>query len=186
MRFHSTLFLLLVTTTVFSQINSLIEYNSKTAGKLSWDDFPVSEKISGFQQAFTYCGISYTINSSVDGLNCDYVSFVDLTESWAHKDARTPEQLKHEQGLFDLTEVYARKMSKLTNAYIKAEGPNLTHQSLIAMVRKIYKEQNNLLFLEQQKYNMETNNGKNKELQAVWDKKIASQLKQLEAFKNRN
>lgn len=186
MRYYSTLLLLLLTTLGFSQINSIVEYNSKLAGKLNWDDFPVSEKISGFQQAFTYCGVSYTINSSVDGLRCDYVSFVDLTESWAHKDARTPEQLNHEQGLFDLTEIYARKMSKLTSAYIKAEGPNLTHQSLIAAVRKIYKEQNNLLFLEQQKYNMETNNGKNRELQAAWDKKIASQLKQYEAFKTRN
>lgn len=183
MRHLLILFLSSLMLSTNAQMNAIVEYHQMQEGKLNWAHIPLSEKISGAQSTFTYCGISYTISSDIKGLHCEYRAFVDLNESWVHKDARTSEQLNHEQGLFDLTEVYARRMNQFTQEFIQSEGPNLTHQSLMQQVRKIYKEQNNLLFMEQQRYNLETNHGKNKDLQAVWDQKIAMSLNQLDVFK---
>lgn len=184
MRLASFLILFLLASKIPAQTNSVLEYGQGTGEKLSWQYYQLTDHPSGYQEAFTYCGISYTVKSNEAGLSCHYKAFVDVQESWVNRNSKTDALLLHEQGLFDLTEVYARRMSKFTMEYIRSEGPNMTYNSLLQEVRKIYKEQNNLLFLEQQRYNTETRNGKDTEAQDNWSTKIRSQLVTLEKYKS--
>lgn len=165
---------------LFSQVSSVVNYQSNS---LQWAHYSLSSKPSGYQKAFTYCGISYTVKSDEKGLTAEFQAYVDLTESWVLKGAQSSSLLVHEQGFFDLTEVYARLMKQATIEYIQSEGPNLTYETLLAAVRNIYKEKNNQLFIEQQSYNVETRNGNDAEAQARWNKKLKSRLLALEKYK---
>jgi FtsZ-binding cell division protein ZapB len=163
-----------------AQVSQIVNYEPNS---LMWSHYSLSSKPSGYQKAFTYCGISYAVRSDEKGLTAEFQAYVDLKESWVMKGAQSTQLLLHEQGFFDLTEIYARLMKQATLEYIKSEGPNLTYEALLIAVRNIYKEKNNQLFIEQQAYNVETRNGNDKEAQAMWNKKIQSRLAALEQYK---
>ncbi len=163
-----------------AQVSQVINYEPNS---LKWSHYALSSKPSGYQKAFTYCGISYAVRSDEKGLTAEFQAYVDLKESWVLKGAQSVQLLSHEQGFFDLTEVYARLMKQATIEYIESEGPNLTYEALLQAVRGIYKEKNNQLFIEQQSYNVETRNGNDQEAQAQWNKKIKSRLVALEKYK---
>ena len=171
---------LLISLSTHAQVSQIVNYEPNS---LKWSHYALSSKPSGYQKAFTYCGISYAVRSDEKGLTAEFQAYVDLKESWVMKGAQTPQLLIHEQGFFDLTEIYARLMKQATLEYIESEGPNLTYEALLQAVRTIYKEKNNQLFIEQQAYNVETRNGNDKEAQAMWSNKIQSRLAALEQYK---
>jgi hypothetical protein len=175
-----TIAVLLIQLTVVAQVSSVINYEPNS---LKWAHYSLSSKPSGYQKAFTYCGISYAVRSDEKGLTAEFQAYVDLKESWVLKGAQSSALLVHEQGFFDLTEVYARLMKQATIEYIESEGPNLTYEALLTAVRQIYREKNNELFNEQQNYNVETRNGNDVEAQARWNKKLKSRLLALEKYK---
>lgn len=175
-----TIAALILQLNLLSQVSSVVNYQPNS---LQWAQYSLSSKPSGYQKAFTYCGISYTVKSDEKGLMAEFQAYVDMKESWVLKGAQSSSLLVHEQGFFDLTEVYARLMKQATIEYINSEGPNLTYESLLAAVRNIYKEKNNQLFIEQQNYNVETRNGNDAEAQARWNKNLKSRLMALEKYK---
>jgi len=166
--------------TSVAQVAAVINYEPNS---LKWTQYSLSSKPSGYQKAFTYCGISYAVRSDEKGLTAEFQAYVDLKESWVLKGAQSSALLIHEQGFFDLTEVYARLMKQATIEYIESEGPNLTYEALLVAVRQIYREKNNELFNEQQSYNVQTRNGNDREAQEAWNKTIKNRLIALEIYK---
>ena len=162
-----------------AQTSDLISY---TGNAVNWSHYTKTTKRSGFQKAFTYCGIAYSVRHGESGLVAEFNAFLDVSESWVVQNAQTTALLRHEQGIFDLTELYARKMRKAGADFIKQQGANINFDDLLAEVRNIYRELNNELFQEQKIYNAETCNGTNKEEQLRWEEKIKAELKKLESF----
>ncbi|SDC33775.1 DUF922 domain-containing protein [Niabella drilacis] len=81
----------------------------------------------------------------------------------------------HEQKHFDISEIYARELSRFLRTQSRG-NPTMDH---------ITKEANRL-FTElnafQKKYDAATNNGRNKAMQAHWNAIIAQRLKALESY----
>lgn len=178
-RFSILLGLFALSSATIAQDMSMISYHDNA---LKWQNYKTSSKPSGYQKAFTYCGITYSVKSDAAGINVEFNAYVDANESWVLKGAATSQLLRHEQGLFDITELYARKMKKATHQYIKQQGANLNYESLLLAVREIYKELNNELFAEQQQYNVQTVNGGSIQAQIDWENKIKAELNKLSDF----
>lgn len=149
---------------------------------LNWNHFSTRKSGSGNQKAFSYAGISYSVKEA----NGKYLVFVqayfDASQSWVVSSEASPALLHHEQKLFDLTELYARKMRADIAKFMRDQSGDYKFEALLEKVRLIYMKWNNELFKAQQRYNVETNNGKNKEAQELWAKQIDAELEELADF----
>lgn len=153
-----------------------------TGKHLTWDHFNNSEVPSGNQEAFSYVGITYTYEIANDRPVVYFNAYFDLATSWAIKQNANTQLLEHEQGLFDIAELYARKMRKKMNMYLQTQGANAKLQPVLDETRKHYQEQVNAMFATIRKYNVETNNGKNSVANERWKVYIQGELKKLEVF----
>jgi hypothetical protein len=111
-----------------------------------------------------------------------YLATFNPQQSWVMTGAMSADLLSHEQGLFDLTEWYARKMRHETQIYLKEKSGVLPFQEIVDGVKNIFKKLNNELFDQQHIYNSETNNGRNREYQRIWNNRIQEGLKSLQDF----
>lgn len=74
--------------------------------------------------------------------------------------------LKHEQGHFDITELFARKLNKAVGELVKKK--NVKQSEFSSVYKKLMKEKTEL----QNEYDTETDNSRNKVKQEEWLKKI--------------
>ena len=96
------------------------------------------------------------------------------TKSWGlHK---TDYILMHEQGHFDIAEIFARKLNKKMSEY--KFNKNSFKEDLKEIYQSIAIEKDAF----QNQYDEETNHSIKKEKQAEWLKKISDQLKEFEIF----
>ena len=84
--------------------------------------------------------------------------------------------LQHEQGHFDLAELYARKLNKALKEY--TFNAQTINKDVNSIYEKIMAEQHKA----QNRYDLETDFSRNKSRQAMWSSKIANDLKMLEPF----
>jgi predicted secreted Zn-dependent protease len=84
----------------------------------------------------------------------------------------------HEQGHFDITEIFARKLNKAMSAY--HFNQNTYRKDLNKIYQDIIKEKDNM----QDQYDHETNFSRNKEKQMEWLKKIQTMLEELKEYDN--
>ena len=141
--------------------------------QLSWDDFrgPVSAETDR-SAAATHCGIGFrTQTDGQDGkphvvvYNTFYTS-----KSWVRNDARIPSILDHEQGHFDLCEIYTRKLRTRMDKF-DFSVPD-TRQALMAIYNEISQEYEN----EQHAYEQETTHGTNITAQKKWREMMMLEL----------
>ena len=106
--------------------------------------------------------------------------------SWVRPNARTDDLLQHEQGHFDIAEVFARKkreqMSKFvgqsesavadTDAEAKKAAEEKIAKKFMEVCEAITKEEDAM----HHAYDTQTNHGKNKEQQEKWNEKIKKLL----------
>ena len=149
---------------------------------VNWNMYSVRQKGTGNSKAFSYVGVNYAVRQSEKKLLVMFEAFLDTKQSWVVKSAAKSNLLHHEQQLFALTEVYTRIMRKQVDAFVNAQHNELTYEMLLAEVKRIYKDLNNELFLQQQLYNAQTKNGNDPVMQKHWDERIARDLKDLEKF----
>lgn len=149
---------------------------------VNWNMYSVRQKGTGNTKAFSYVGVNYAVRQSERKFLVMYEAFLDTKQSWVVHNAAKPSLLHHEQQLFALTEVYTRIMRKEVHNFVKANHHDLTYEKLLAEVKRIYKDLNNELFLQQQLYNAQTKNGNDPAMQKRWDERIARDLKDLEKF----
>lgn len=149
--------------------------------KLTWEDFKGTPKsISNTNTAAqTYCGFDFQTN---------YVTILTKTKifvtttftcnlSWVRPDQKNrTDLLKHEQGHFDLCEVYARQLRK------KLQEKKLTVFNLNPDANIIFKDVYASYLDRQELYEKETNYGLDKQKQSDWTKEISRELNELKDF----
>lgn len=149
---------------------------------LSWNHYNVRSKGTGNLKAFSYTGISYAVRESDGKYVVSLGAYLDNKQSWVVKGAATAALLQHEQVLFALTELYARKMRKEVADFFSQHEGKVQFTQLLEQVRSIYRKLNNELFLQQQLYNAQTRNGTDAAQQKKWNEQIARDMKDLETF----
>lgn len=165
---------------------SLVAAGQNTAGKnedllkwspsrkLSWSDYKASPdpESDAAASTTTYLAIEYNISNTDFGFKIS--SNFSRDRSWGrHKDAYI---LSHEQGHFDIAEIFARKLYKKMSEY---KFNTRTYQKDL---KKIYEDITEEKEEMQDDYDRETRHSINKEKQAEWLKKIEALLKEYEDY----
>ena len=149
--------------------------------KLTWEDFKGNPKsISNSNTAAqTYCGFGFQTNYvtiltkakifTKNTFNCNL--------SWVRPDQKDrADLLEHEQGHFDLCEVYTRQLRK------KLEEKKLTVFNLNTDANIIFKDVYALYLDRQELYEKETNYGLNRQKQIEWTTTISKELSGLSSY----
>jgi len=142
--------------------------------KLTWNDYKASPDPSSDAAASTTTYLSIEYNITTNNFGYKVRSGFSKTRSWGlHK---TDYILTHEQGHFDIAEIFARKLNKLMKEY------NFDWNTYRQDLKKIYQDVLDEKEDMQNKYDEETNHSINKEKQEEWLKKISGKLKELDAW----
>lgn len=150
----------------------LLNWNSSK--RLTWADYKAAPDPSSDAAASTTTYLMITYNLSNENFNYKIESKFSRTRSWGlHK---TPYILSHEQGHFDLAEVFARKLNKKMSEYV------FNRKTYQKELKKIYQDILSEKEEMQNKYDKETNHSINKEKQAEWLKKIDQMLNEYKAY----
>jgi hypothetical protein len=160
----------------FSQSKSEELLDWSATRKLTWNDYKAKPDRGNDDAASTttYLGIEYNITSSSFGYKIQ--SRFSKTRSWGrYKDDYV---LSHEQGHFDIAEIFARKLNKQMSEYVFHK--KTYQQDLNTIYNDILNEKDKM----QNNYDKETNHSINKEQQAEWLKKISGLLNEYEAWKD--
>ena len=82
---------------------------------LTRDDFKAArQKSISYPSALSDTGFKYQLVCSNGMLDIDVAAFFSPNGSWVKPDGKTPELLRHEQGHFDMAELYALRLRKAT------------------------------------------------------------------------
>ena len=153
--------------------SSQIDWNADR--KLSWEDFKAVPDAGSPNAALTGTNIKFDFSyNSESGFKYHVSCRFDKNSSWGR--VKTDYILSHEQGHFDIAEIYARKLYKGLKEY-KPDVKKANKE-----VNKIYENVMRGLRDEQIEYDRETNFSINKEKQNEWLKKISADLKSLEVY----
>ncbi len=145
---------------------------------LKWEDFRMQPENRPDTKAMTNSGIRYKYTQVGDTMYINIYSYFDATKSWVVESSKTNSNLlAHEQGHFDITEIYARLLRK------KVATTKFSKANLKTEFRKIYEENRGLWDYEQDSlYDKQTNHSKNEISQAEWSKTIAKRLEELKGY----
>jgi hypothetical protein len=160
------------TATSASNTSEATEFQWNEHSKLSWDDFrgPVMPE-SDETAAATHCGMGFKTVTGANGkpeivvYNKFYVN-----KSWVRSDAKIDEILTHEQGHFDLCEIYTRKLrQRLSNFNLDIKDAKEALYAIYTDVSAEYESR-------QQAYEDETTHGIDLPQQKKWTNNIAREL----------
>jgi len=144
--------------------------------RLSWEDFkgPV-DAVADESAAATCCSIGFKVNNSAEGQPelAVYNTFYK-DKSWVREDAHIESILAHEQGHFDLCELYTRKL-RMRFGSVDLAAPSAKEELM-----RIYSELNNEYEVCQQAYERETAHGTKLADQKRWQDIIARGLGEFE------
>ncbi len=147
-----------------------------SAEKLTWEDFQGKVDSSSPYSALTVSSIIYRFRITGDGYSDSIRAVFYRGESWV----RIPKDgaLAHEQGHFDITEIFARRLRQRLQSFIPKRG------SLGRQLKKLYDEVEAERVAMESLYDMETKHSAEGERQAEWLERIRKELKALEEFAN--
>jgi predicted secreted Zn-dependent protease len=142
--------------------------------RLTWDDYKASPRHEGDVAASTttYLAIEYKIGTN--SFSYKIHSRFSKTRSWGLY--KTDYILSHEQGHFDIAEVYARVLNKSMSEY------TFNRRTYQRDLQDIYDEVTDAKEEMQNAYDDQTNHSINKEQQAIWLKRIASMLREYDEW----
>lgn len=154
-------------------VSEVIKFQWSDHSKLSWDDFrgPVNAETDE-SAAATHCSIGFVTNNAGPGNKFTITVYNTFytNKSWVRPDAKLPGILEHEQGHFDLCEIYTRKLrNRMANFDYTVKD---IKQALMAIYSEISQEYEN----RQQAYEQETTHGVNIPQQKKWSNAIAGEL----------
>lgn len=143
--------------------------------KLKWEDFQGKADSSSQYGAISYPGIKYSLSANEDSFSTKVFCFFLKSKSWA-RIKNNDILLLHEQGHFDIAELFARKLRKSFAEY------NFNYQTVGKDIDKIFilnkQERNKTDAL----YDKETNLSQNKKQQSIWNTKIKIELHKLKEY----
>ena len=147
--------------------------------KIQYDDFqgavPGNET---YIKATTASVIEVAFEQVGDVVIVSVSNFLKKNESWMKNEAKIAYALNHEQGHFDISEIHARRIRKklLETKLDKWKGGS----EITTIFDKLRKKH----LRAQRKYDKATSYSIKEKNQIEWTKKIADELKELEAYKN--
>ncbi|MEO8405328.1 MAG: DUF922 domain-containing protein [Chitinophagaceae bacterium] len=146
-----------------------------TAGqRLTWTDYKgkADPSTGAAASTATFLGIDYTF--SPKGLTYTITCSFSKTRSWGlHKNEYI---LQHEQGHFDIAEIFARKLNMKMATYKFNKSTYKTD------LQKIYDDVVNEKEETQNAYDKETDHSIKKDKQAEWLNRIEKMLKEYEGY----
>ena len=177
MRFIFLFFAQIVVLFSNAQQNNIINWSQSY--RLTYEDFQatVPGNANKAIQGTTDASIELNFEQVGDVVNVSLVSYFKRHDSWIRTEAKNEYTLKHEQGHFDIAEIFARKMRKAL------QKKKLDRRNGASQIKKIF---NKLLkkYLETQKeYDNATGHSIKVKDQEKWIQKISDELKELEAYK---
>jgi len=155
------------------EANAKEQFQWQEHTRLSWDDFKgVVNAPHEESAAATYCSIGFKTNIPAPGAKPEiqvYNAFY-INRSWVKSDAKIQSILDHEQGHFDLCEIYTRKLkSRVANFDLNTPGAKQALMDIYAQVSNEYETR-------QQAYEQETTHGTDLDAQKKWQDTIANEL----------
>lgn len=142
--------------------------------KLTWSDYKASPNPKSDAAATTSTSLSIDYHIKDGQFSYTIRSWFSRTKSWGRH--KTDYILAHEQGHFDIAEVYARKLHQRMSAY------HFSKQHYPKELDRIYKEVADEKAAVQQQYDRETRHSIDEIKQAEWLKKISRMLEELKEF----
>lgn len=174
------LFPLLLLSSAFNNgraVRDLIEWNDNQ--KVVWEDY--KGRIADTSKiASSTCGI-YCIPQIIgDSGEVTLTAYFDRTKSWVSKKHSDSLLLQHEQGHFDLTEVYTRKLRK------KIASLKLSDRNFTAEIQKFYNWAWEDLQKQQEAYDKATDHGAIEFAQSTWENYINKHLELYKEYDAQN
>ena len=143
---------------------------------LTWEDFLCEPKRNSDAVALTSTALGISYNVSGNQLNYEITCSFSKVKSWGI--LKTPYILAHEQGHFDITEIYAPKLHKELLDY--EFNRRTFRQDVNVIYDRVVKEKENFQFA----YDGLTDHSRNKTVQKEWLEKIEELLIETEAYSN--
>jgi len=144
--------------------------------KLTWDDFKgkIPNDVEEHTAAATYCGIGFETNtiSAQTQLKIRVYNTFYIGNSWARREEMNDDVLAHEQGHFDLCELYTRKLRERMSKVM------VNINTLKPVLKKIYEQLQEEYRSRQEAYEEETAHGVNLEEQKKWQEKLEQELEE--------
>jgi Bacterial protein of unknown function (DUF922) len=150
--------------------------NWRTRRALTWADFKGAPVEAAPNAAMTSTSILIDFNFSKQQLQYHLNCIFYPEKSWTK--VSSDHILGHEQGHFDISELFTRKLHKALADY--RFQPKTADKDITAIYKRIAKEQSAYQAL----YDAETNYSRNNQQQANWQLTIAAALKEFDSFAN--
>jgi antirestriction protein len=158
----------------FAQTRQFIEWSA--VKRLTWDDYLAVPSSNSDAAAITSTALGVEYHLKNNNLTYTITCRFSKTASWGRH--KTEYILLHEQGHFDITELFARKLAKELKEH-KFNPHNYQDD-----VSKIYKKVMDEKEEYQTKYDKETDFSRNKQEQSEWLQKIKDELDDLDEYAN--
>ena len=139
--------------------------------RLTWDDFKGKMKRSAPYDAVTLSAVSNSFSGDNTTLTFETKALFYPKGSKKKAKKQNHKLLNHEQGHFDLTELFARKLRKSIQ-----EKRFRSYNSIGKDIDKLYNKNNTAWRKMQNLYDKQTNHSANETEQADWDAKIHNLL----------
>lgn len=138
--------------------------------RLQLDDFQGTPEKNSGHAAITATSLNYYFVYHGNSVSISTIAVFYKKESWLNKEMVDDYNyvLKHEQGHFDIAEVYARRLQVALNNYIATNAKG----DMQNIYDEIVTEQKAM----QQRYDKETRNSTNARKQREWNKRIYAML----------
>ena len=136
--------------------------------RLTWEDYLAKPASTSDAAAITSTALGLEYHVRNNALSFRITCKFSKTRSWGKY--KTEYILMHEQGHFDITEIYARKLDNALREY--NFNPKRFKTDLDEIYKDIMEEKEEL----QNQYDLETDYSRNKEKQTEWLKKIQKEL----------
>lgn len=169
--------LLLITQALFSDLRAPLDtINWRTRRELSWDDFQAVPNPTAPNAALTSTSIKFQYHYDKRSIQFQLQCIFHPGKSWVK--IKNPRILAHEQGHFDIAQLYTRKLYKALKSYtFMAET---VETDISAIYKQVAAEQASF----QERYDRETNYSRNIPVQLDWQEKIDDELKAMAAYSN--
>jgi predicted secreted Zn-dependent protease len=156
------------------QNTSLIEWNA--GRKLTWNDFKGEVPRNSTVAALTSTAINIDFGYYNESLRFHIRCRFDKEASWGR--IKNDYILSHEQGHFDIAEIYARKLNAALKNYTTT--PDRVKKDVNEIYQDLMQQHND----RQDLYDQETNFSKDQKQQQLWLQEIAVELKALQDHAN--
>ncbi len=170
---------LLVSTPLFSQTLSADTLHWSANKKLTWNDFkgkPSDELETG--ECLMVMQASFVKKNPLKPAIAAVVAVFDRKHSHTAIDDRTAQELKYYQVMFDIYEVYSRKLrQEFKNTKFGLDPDKIFQEK--------YSKGITALDERVRKYRNDTNQGESNAELLKWEKQIALELKELEKFSSK-